>query len=509
MAAEQILVVDGTPIGLRFTELLLAHAGYQVRTASDGGQALALMQSFSPDLIVTDLMMPGVDGFELARRVKADPGKSDTVVVALTASAVDQHRALEAGCDSCLNRHTESAAMIARIREFLDERAARRNGAPADSAELRDPGRMELRNTFLAEGLEGVQTFLDQADPGVDVRRLGECVDGWVGSAGMPGCTRVSETARSVASLLRLQPLRTGDLRAQLGALATAFSEALGMPEPPLPRHISATLDGKRVALVGIAGEEADRFCEALAKVQARPLVFDFAERPDSRSVAECDLVVVQVRPETWDSPWFPVSRISEPKRGVVFAGKPGDLRALGQARLDAADDFVVEPFETEEALMRLAAVLSRRTSAPPREVAALSSRPQAASLPEPGKAPAVAARPNIVVADDDMVVSAVVRTALQNYGMKCHVTDNGRDALRMIREQKPRAAVLDINMPEMDGFETLTAIRSEGLDLPVMLLSAREQADDVLRGFRLGADDYMVKPFNPFELVARLKRLV
>jgi DNA-binding response OmpR family regulator len=78
-----------------------------------------------------------------------------------------------------------------------------------------------------------------------------------------------------------------------------------------------------------------------------------------------------------------------------------------------------------------------------------------------------------------------------------------------MLREYRPHAAVLDVNMPGMDGFEVLTAIRREAIPVRVILLTARHTESDILRGFSLGADDYMIKPFNPMELVARLKRLL
>jgi two-component system alkaline phosphatase synthesis response regulator PhoP len=77
-----------------------------------------------------------------------------------------------------------------------------------------------------------------------------------------------------------------------------------------------------------------------------------------------------------------------------------------------------------------------------------------------------------------------------------------------MARELIPHAAVLDVNMPGMDGFEILSAIRKDGLPVRVVMLTARQHESDVLRGFNLGADDYVVKPFNPLELAARLKRL-
>ena len=78
-----------------------------------------------------------------------------------------------------------------------------------------------------------------------------------------------------------------------------------------------------------------------------------------------------------------------------------------------------------------------------------------------------------------------------------------------MIRELRPQAAVLDVNMPGMDGFEVLAAIRQMALPLKVIMLTARQHERDILRGFELGADDYVVKPFNPMELAARLKRFL
>ena len=79
----------------------------------------------------------------------------------------------------------------------------------------------------------------------------------------------------------------------------------------------------------------------------------------------------------------------------------------------------------------------------------------------------------------------------------------------RQIRELCPHAVVLDVNMPGMDGFQVLAAIRHAALPVKVIMSTARQNESDVLRGFELGADDYVVKPFNPLELVARLKRLL
>ena len=102
-----------------------------------------------------------------------------------------------------------------------------------------------------------------------------------------------------------------------------------------------------------------------------------------------------------------------------------------------------------------------------------------------------------------------VVRSAIQGAGIKCRMACNGTEALQMIRDCRPPLAVLDVNMPGMDGYEVLAAVRNEKLPVRIILLTARQQEADITRGFTLGADDYIVKPFNPAELLARLKRFL
>ena len=94
---------------------------------------------------------------------------------------------------------------------------------------------------------------------------------------------------------------------------------------------------------------------------------------------------------------------------------------------------------------------------------------------------------------------------------MTCHVATNGRQALESAKALKPSAIVLDVNMPYIDGFEVLSTLRNdpETANIPVMMLTSVQQEADIVRGFGLGADDYVVKPFNPMELLARIKRLV
>ena len=101
MAGEPILIVDDNPANLKLARLLFESEGHEARTAVDAEQALKLLETFHPRVILMDIQLPGMDGLELTRRLKEDPKTSDMVIVALTAYAMrgDEERARAAGCD--------------------------------------------------------------------------------------------------------------------------------------------------------------------------------------------------------------------------------------------------------------------------------------------------------------------------------------------------------------------------------------------------------------------------
>lgn len=138
--------------------------------------------------------------------------------------------------------------------------------------------------------------------------------------------------------------------------------------------------------------------------------------------------------------------------------------------------------------------------------------------VPDPGSdGPAGAGRDrrragrDVVIADDDETVLAIVRATLTNSGWRCHPVSDGVEALAATKRLLPAAVVMDVNMPGRDGFDVLAALRNDPRTrgIPVLLLTARHQEIDLIRGFDLGAADYVSKPFNPLELAARLERLV
>jgi CheY-like chemotaxis protein len=104
MGRESILLVDDNPDNLKLLRVVLSSQGYDLRTACDAAEALALLETFRPRVILLDMQLPGMDGLELTRRLKADARTRDIVIVAVTAYAMkgDQEKVRQAGCDDYL-----------------------------------------------------------------------------------------------------------------------------------------------------------------------------------------------------------------------------------------------------------------------------------------------------------------------------------------------------------------------------------------------------------------------
>jgi two-component system response regulator MprA len=112
-------------------------------------------------------------------------------------------------------------------------------------------------------------------------------------------------------------------------------------------------------------------------------------------------------------------------------------------------------------------------------------------------------------VADDDPAVRESLRRSLAFNGYEVITAPDGEEALRLVRENRPDAVVLDVMMPRLDGLQACRALRSTGDDIPVLLLTARDAVADRVAGLDAGADDYLPKPFALEELLARLRALL
>jgi two-component system, OmpR family, alkaline phosphatase synthesis response regulator PhoP len=120
---------------------------------------------------------------------------------------------------------------------------------------------------------------------------------------------------------------------------------------------------------------------------------------------------------------------------------------------------------------------------------------------------------PTILVVEDEAAIRMVVRTYLEHEGYRVILAENGREALSLVREQQPDLVILDLMLPEMDGTQVIARLRQDAdpavRDVFVLMLTARSEEADRVAGLRLGADDYLTKPFSPPELVARVQAIL
>ncbi len=122
MAGPSVLIVDDNPVNLKLMRILLAAEGYEVHTAVDAEEVLRKLDSSRPRLILMDIQLPGMDGLELTRRLKAGPATKGIVILALTAYAMkgDEQRAREAGCDGYIAKPVDTQALPGMLKAYLD-----------------------------------------------------------------------------------------------------------------------------------------------------------------------------------------------------------------------------------------------------------------------------------------------------------------------------------------------------------------------------------------------------
>jgi DNA-binding response OmpR family regulator len=358
-----------------------------------------------------------------------------------------------------------------------------------------------LQQRFLEEGVERSRELLANFDQRFDGARLAHQMREWAGNAGQLGYHTITELAQRAEHLLGDVPVPAADLRERLGNLLLTFSNLRDRWMAPVPDHVAQALKGRSVALIGLAPEQAGSVCLALGRVDARPRIFPTVNAVKLEAIRDCDLVIVSVGNDT-DGVKLQVAVEKSAAGKLLLVGDRRRLMTLPPAVQLRAADYLIDNWQPEELLLRLALAISRKATE-------ASSRAEEAAIETTPETHRDMTRPRVLVVDDDPIVLALLRTTLQNHGMQCETVNNGADALRLIRHGKQQVMVLDVNMPGLDGYGVLSAVRAEKLPTQVILVTARQQEEDILRGFQLGADDYLVKPFNLLELVARVNRLL
>lgn len=373
MAGEQILVVDDTPVNLKLTRILLTHEGYDVRTAASGEEALSMLDGYHPRMILADIQMPGMDGLEMTRRIKADPRHRDILVVALTALALkgDEERAIQAGCDGYITKPIDTRALGDRIRDYLHTAEEAR---PATSDPFAAAGIDDLRIKFLEDVRAQAPEWLEQLDGPFQPAEAQAVAHQWVGSGGLLGFRRLSELAREIETMLRQKPLDVAELREVIVSLVEELKEPTlgGGPAEELPPEPEANTAaaGLRVLIV-----DDDPNLRALAKAFVETQAMECRAVGDGKSALE---TVAEFRPH------IVVLDVNMPGMGgyqvlATLRAEKAPVRVLlltadEQPATENADDFLVKPFHPGELIVRL------------RRLAGMSRTGDGAAAPPPVK---------------------------------------------------------------------------------------------------------------------------
>jgi len=215
------------------------------------------------------------------------------------------------------------------------------------------------------------------------------------------------------------------------------------------------------------------------------------AER-QAEALRSVDLVVCNLEHGAPPPEWLKQRDLAGVEPPILFVGTRDLLLEHGISLKGGEHDFLIWPWDPEEAIMRACLALSRSGAGQPKRGHAVEGA-------------------NILIADDDPTTVALVRSTFESYQIECRVAADGGQVLEMIAAHPTSAVILDVNIANLDGFEVLAALkRNEGVcDIPVVFLTSRQQEIDIVRAFGLGAADYIVKPFSPMELAARVRRLI
>jgi two-component system OmpR family response regulator len=116
---------------------------------------------------------------------------------------------------------------------------------------------------------------------------------------------------------------------------------------------------------------------------------------------------------------------------------------------------------------------------------------------------------PRVLVVDDESNITDLVSMALRYEGFEVETAATGRDAIRMVEKFRPELVILDVMLPDVDGFAVTERLKSARVKVPILFLTARDAVEDKVRGLTLGGDDYVTKPFSLEELVARVRVLL
>ncbi len=436
-----VLLVDDNPTNLQVLSRSLTGQGLTLLVARSGEQALEIAAKAQPALVLLDINMPGIGGFETCRRLKSDPVTSDAVVIFLSArgEAEDKVRGLELGATDYISKPFVVDEVLARVRTHLENYhthqqlvARNRELAARANANVRDVSPDQLQE-LIGAGESDRFELKSTLRWNLKADRAGkEIENAWL---------------KTVVAFLNTDG----------GILVIGVGD-----------------DGT------VLGTEPDRFKNSdRYLLHANSLIRDTIG-PDFTPFIEFALVPL------------------EDKEVLVVQCRPSPIPVF--SKRDGQEDFYIRigPGSRKLLASEMLAYLQSKEAAGAGEE----------TLSEPvairGDRPAAE---RILLVDDNAANLDVLYRTLEGHGHNLLVARSGEEALKIVERTQPALILLDIMMPGIDGFETCRRLKADPAtsDLPIIFMSALSETQDKVRGLALGAVDYITKPFQAEEVIARV----
>jgi signal transduction histidine kinase len=584
----EILIVEDSLTQALQLQHFLEEEGCLVTVAHDGVEAVAYLTEHTPSLIISDIIMPLMDGYELCRLVRGNEFQKEIPIILLTALS-DPHdviRALECGADNFVTKPYNETFLLSRIKNILLNQELRRQSVSAMGMEIFFGGRKHFINSSRMQILDLLfSTYENAVEKNKELERVNNEL-----------VIMQRELEKRNVELEKLNNMKNQflgmaahDLRTPLGAIFTYSEFLLDEASRALTREqieFLATIKGSSEFLLGLVNELLD-----ISKIEAGKLELDLkptdlvslihhnvvlhrplAENKQIRLEFRCDHAFPEIMldqskiRQVMDNLISNAIKFSHPGSAIeIRATETGKLAVVsvrdeGQGIPPADLGHLFMPFEKTsvrstagEKSTGLGLAIVRKMVeghrgkvwvesevgqgsifyfslpvSPPHletkihpegpELAAEenekrhpTSAPLLHGLESPAQAPGHSL--NILLAEDTLVNQQLLSIILQRGGHVVTVVDNGRDAVAAYDREPFDLILMDVHMPEMDGFEATQAIREKekttALRIPIVALTASGQGGDRERCLDAGMDAYLTKPIQALELLGMISRLV
>ncbi len=501
----RILVVDDNADLRDYLKRLLIHS-YWVETAIDGIDALNFVRRSPPDLILSDVMMPNLDGFGLLQALRSQPETQDIPIILLSARAGEEARVegLEAGADDYLVKpfsarelmaRVESTLKLARLRqETTDRERLLRSQAEAAQQEAERTNR--LKDEFLAVLSHELRTPLNPILGWTRLLRTGKC-----------NPTQTQQALETIERNAKLQTQLIGDLL----DVSRILQGKLNLAQEPvdLRETISAAIETVQLAadakslqihiefnsvkpVIGDAG----RLQQIVWNLLSNAVKFTPANGSIVVSLSEIDdFAYLQVRDtgkgiQASFLPYvFDYFRQEDSSSTRTFGGLGLGLAIVRYlTELHGGTVTVYSAGEGQGATFTVKLPVVNRTIDAPEEPIAIESSLQGYS---------------ILVVDDDRDSNALAAFVLQEAGASVFTASSGSEALEKLSKIEVDLLVSDIGMPELDGYELLQRIRADSISIPAIALTAYAGGADQQRAIDVGFQAHLAKPIEPNQLLS------